>query len=125
MNTWEPDQIATLLQSAEASGDRWYWLWALLASTGMRRGEALGLTWPTVDLDAGHVTIRQSLLQSGISTPKTDAAYRVIDIEPEVVAGLRAWRKRQLEERLVIGAPWPGGDFVWTQADGNVLGADS
>jgi integrase len=125
MTTWEPEAIASFLRSADVSGDRWLWLWALLASTGMRRGEALGLTWGAVDLDAGHVTIRQSLLQSGISTPKTDAAYRVVDLEPEVVAGLRAWRKRQLEERLVIGAPWPGGDFVWTDAGGSVLGADS
>jgi integrase len=78
-----------------------------------------------VDLDAGLLQIRESLLQAGVSTPKTDAGWRTIDLEPEVVTMLRAWRKQQTEERLLIGPAWAGGDYVWTEADGSVLLPDS
>jgi len=33
-----------------------------IVTTGMRRGEALGLRWADVDLDAGRAAIRQTLV---------------------------------------------------------------
>ena len=38
-------------------------LWHLLATTGMRRGEALGLHSDDVDLDAGRLSIKRTLVQ--------------------------------------------------------------
>ena len=40
-------------------------LWALLSTTGLRRGEALGLRWGDVDVKRGRVTIRQAVLAWG------------------------------------------------------------
>ncbi len=39
-------------------GDRLEALWILLLTSGLRRGEALGLRWQDVDLTAGAVTLR-------------------------------------------------------------------
>ena len=36
----------------------------LIAYTGLRRGEALGLTWDNVDLDQGSIAIEGSLVRS-------------------------------------------------------------
>ena len=40
--------------------DRLFALWRLLAATGMRRGEALGLAWQDLDMEEGAVTIRRA-----------------------------------------------------------------
>jgi integrase len=42
-------------------------LWALLATTVLRRGEALGLTWDRLDLDGGTAKIEQQRTQNGIN----------------------------------------------------------
>ena len=49
----------TVAEFLERSGDddRLHPLWTFLASTGVRRGEALGLRWADVGLTAGVATI--------------------------------------------------------------------
>lgn len=54
---WDSDTLRRFLVAARDSGDRLYPLWVLLATTGMRRGEALGLRWCDVDLEAGRLRI--------------------------------------------------------------------
>ena len=60
-----------------------YALWLLYATTGMRRWEALGLQWPDIDLKAGSLSIRRSLVPvDGIpkeSEPKTKRAPANVD----------------------------------------------
>lgn len=46
-------------------GDHLYPLWFVLATPGMRRGEALGLRWCDIDLDADHIAMRQSVVAVG------------------------------------------------------------
>ena len=43
IRTWTREQLSTFLTKTRE--DRLYSLWLLLATTGMRRGEALGLSW--------------------------------------------------------------------------------
>jgi integrase len=99
----------------------------LLAMTGMRRGEALGLRWSDVDLDAGTVSIRQTLIAPGyklaLSTPKTMKGRRLVALDAVTVDELRAHRKALLEDRLAFGPSYPVsletfGDLVFREADG-------
>ena len=68
-------------------------LWVLLATTGMRRGEALGLRWSDVDLDAGRARIVQTIIQTrsivSVGEPKTARGRRPISLDPATVAVLR------------------------------------
>ena len=61
---------------------------ALLAYTGMRRGEMLGLRWEDVDFEGGFLFVKQSVTYNGnqpnISTPKSTAGYRKIPIPDEL-----------------------------------------
>ena len=50
--TWTAEEVRAFLASVE--GDRMAPAYRLLASTGMRRGEVLGLHWSNVDLDAAR-----------------------------------------------------------------------
>ena len=49
--TWSASEVRTFLDSVR--GDRFYPLWLLYATTGLRRGEALGLRWRDLELDGG------------------------------------------------------------------------
>lgn len=54
--------------------------------------------------------------------PKSDASVRVIDLDAETVMVLRAWRKVQMAEQLVMGAGWQDTmGLVFTLADGSPL----
>ena len=90
----------------------------------MRRGEVLGLRWGDIDLDAGTVTIRSTRIRYGTtvatSTPKRARGNRTIALGPATVAALRAWRRTQAADRLLIGAGWQDANgLVVTVADGS------
>jgi integrase len=54
-----PAQLDAVLEAIKQ--DRLRGLWWFIACTGCRKGEALGLLWSSVDLDAGTVTIESTL----------------------------------------------------------------
>lgn len=125
MRTWSADDLARFL--ASATGDRLYPLWALIAATGMRRGEALGLHWRDVDLKVGRVSVVWNLVEVeptgdrpygyAFTHPKTDAGRRTVALDKATVAALKAHRKRQAAERLMVGEGWRSGRHGAAHAD--------
>lgn len=90
-----------------------------VALTGCRLGEAAGLRWADVDLEAATATIRRS--SPTATSTKTERA-RTVPLLPEVVETLRATRKRQREERLLMGEGWQDSDgLVFTTGSGTPL----
>lgn len=85
------DQAARLV--AELPG-QYAVLAALLLATGLRIGEAAGLTWRRVDLDAGVLTVQQSWSREhGYQAPKTARGVRQVPLPEGLkwkLAGLRA-----------------------------------
>lgn len=110
VEAWDKGTLSDFLRRAKGADERWYAAWVVLATTGARRGEVLGLRWSDVDLDAGRLSIRQSLTvvqhEPKFETPKTAKGTRAIALDPGTVDVLRSWRKRQLEERLLMGEGW-------------------
>jgi integrase len=85
-----------------------YMLASLALATGMRRNEMLALRWRDVDLDAGRLTIEQSLEQTRahgirIKAPKTRKGRRTISLPAHTVAELREHWRAQQEQRLALG----------------------
>jgi integrase len=122
MQTWTRDQLRTFLAAEQP--DRLYPAWVFLATTGVRRGEALGLRWADVDLEAGRAAIRQSVgAISGrvvVGKPKSRKA-RVIDLDPTTITVLRSHKARQAQERLLLGAGYRDGGLVFCTELGEVL----
>lgn len=120
-----PEEVSRFL--AMAAEDRWAPLWRLAAMSAKRRGELAALHWSDLDLDAGVWTVSRNCVvvdhQVVEGTTKSDRVDR-ITLDAATVAALRAWRVRQLEERLACGAEWPG-DLVWTWQDGQRLHPDT
>lgn len=126
MKTWTADELRAFLDLA--AGDRLYPAFLLAASTGMRRGEVLGLRWIDVDLDAARLSVRQTLLsvdyKLSFSSPKSAKGRRSIALDKGTVAALRAWKKAQLEERFAIGSNYSDNGLVFPRVDGNPLHPD-
>jgi integrase len=103
-----------LRQIIEAAPDAYKVLFALLAGTGMRIGEAAGLHLDDLDLDNGVIYIRRGVWNGQELDPKTDNAVRVIDIDPGLVSLLRehvgeSRRTRVFEARN--GSPLSAGNI--------------
>jgi integrase len=119
--TWAAEELARFLGSIE--GERLAAAFVLLATTGMRRGEALGLRWSDVDLKAGRLSIVQTVTTVNdkivITPPKTAKSRRSVSLDPETVSELREHRRRQNGERVKAGELWAGeGDLVFTDEIG-------
>jgi integrase len=101
-----PGQLRSFLEHVR--DDRLNAAWLLAATTGMRRGEILGLRWSDLDLDAGRVAVRRPRIlvdyQVQVSEPKTAKGRRSLALDPVTVAALRAHRARQAEEKLALVA---------------------
>ena len=89
-----PAEMQRLLIQAQAEG--FYELFLLDLSTGLRRGELLGLRREDVNFDTGALTIRRQVRfvkgQLQITPPKTDAAHRTILLPPPLIEVLREYK---------------------------------
>jgi integrase len=67
----------------------------LASYAGLRLGEIRALTWADVDLEAGTLTVRRSLLPDGVpKAPKTEAGTRTVPLLPALRRLLVAWKLR-------------------------------
>jgi len=108
ISTWAPEQLGCFLEHVHE--DRLYAAYVLAVTTGLRRGEVLGLPWDALDLECGKLRVRRTLVlinyQPTVSTPKTDRGRRVVELDSHTLAALKEHRKRQLAERLAAGELW-------------------
>ncbi len=121
--TWSAAELRAFLDGVR--GDRLYPAYLLLATTGMRRGEALGLRWSDLDLDGRRAAVRQTVIavkhEAVFGTPKTAKGRRLVTLDAGTVAALREHRKRQTAERLQMGAGWTDLGLVFCRVDGAPL----
>ena len=121
--TWGADDLRTFIKGA--AEDELGPLWLLLSTTGMRRGEELGLKWSDIELDTGRVTIRRTLSYVGtvptLTEPKTASSRRLVTVPAETVAALKAQRVGQAEVRLIMGGGYSDEGFVFAGAAGDPL----
>jgi integrase len=126
MRTWTAIELGTFLRGEP--DDRLQGLWWLLASTGMRRGEALGLRWEDIDLDGLALSINRTLVTTDArrvgdpgmawSSPKTAKGRRNVALDAVTITALKSHRKRQAEERLALGAGYQDQGLVFALLDG-------
>lgn len=102
--------------------DDHYALYYLAVSTGMRRGELLGLRWADVDFDAGTLRVSQSLVclngRISFQQPKTERSRRELELPAETVELLRRHRFKQIQDKLFFGPDYQDGGLVFAQPDG-------
>jgi integrase len=96
-------------------------LYALLVGSGLRIGEALGLSWSDIDLDAGSLVVRRSLQRDTgngytFGEPKTRQSRRTVMLPNLALDALARQRERQDAARAALEpSEWQdtrGGVFV-------------
>lgn len=118
MVLWTAKEAVRFLGTAQTH--RMYALFYLAMTTGLRRGELLGLMWG--DIRGDMLNVRRALtLVNGkpvVSTPKTYKANRWVALSPDVLDALKAHHARQQAEMDFLGAVWPESDLVFTSEIG-------
>ena len=93
------EETRYIFRCLEGEPLKWRAFILLLIDTGCRRGEACGLQWQSVDLDAGTITIERNLQYTtakGVyETLPKNGKTRVVDISPDVAELLRELRRTQ------------------------------
>lgn len=126
MKTWTAEELRRFLDFV--ASDRLYGAWVLAATTGLRRGEVLGLRWGDIDLEPGRLAVRQTLVsvayETKFSTPKTKRGRRSVSLNATTVMALRSHRKRQLQDRMAWGPAYQDSGLVVTREDGSLVHPD-
>jgi integrase len=90
-------EIAHFLDAIQ--GDRLEALYVVALSVGLRQGEALGLVWQDMDVEAGTLTVARALQRFGghfhFVEPKTRLSRRVVHLPLTARQALEAHRGRQ------------------------------
>jgi integrase len=120
-----PEQASQFLKAA--LGHRLETLFTVGLAVGLRSGECSALRWlPDVDLDQGVVTVHHTLQRKRdeglvLMPPKSEKSRRTIELPASLVAGLKAHRERQCQERQLAGTRWVETGYVFTSTIGTPI----
>ena len=117
--------VRRILELANTIEHPFFACFHLIAYTGIRRGEALGLRWQDVDLDAGVLSIVQTLVRANdgllFQPPKTKSGRRVIDLDGTTIEILRAHRGRQMLLQMQVDGGYQESHLVFANPTGGPL----
>ena len=95
MQVLTQDEIQRFLIQAHEEG--YYEFFLLELTTGMRRGEILGLQWKDLNFSTGELHIRRQIIKKGaqtlISKPKTKSSIRTLILPPDMLDILAEHKK--------------------------------
>lgn len=120
--TWE--QAKKFITATK--NDRYYMFYLIALSTGMARGEVLGLRWQDIDWERRTLSVRQTIVNTNDgpiiqASAKTENRERTLDVTPALLAKIRGHRKKQAAEYLAlqITPSKEKSDLVLTASTGN------
>ncbi|GGE48032.1 site-specific integrase [Pullulanibacillus camelliae] len=98
MKTWDEFEVQEFLKISQ--DDRFYIVYLLALTTGMRKGEILGLRWQDIDINNQILSVRQAITRErvggyGVGKLKTDKSYRSISLFDHVIKELTEYRSLQ------------------------------
>jgi integrase len=139
------EEVQSLL--VEASRLRNSARWVVALALGLRQGEALGVHWEDVDLDAGYIRIRKNRLRPKYAhgcgdepcgrkpgycpqrqqirrehkSTKSRAGRRTIGLPDPLIKLLRQHQEEQVRERAAAGSDWEDKGYVFASPTGGPL----
>lgn len=97
----------------------------LISMTGLRAGEACGLRWEDVDLEAGALRVRYTVSRAKgglvLTEPKTAKSKRTVPLPPAAVRLLKAQKATVLREQLAAGNQYEDAGMVFPTEFGTLL----
>ena len=132
-NFYNKDELSYFLQSAkDTSSYMVYAYFRLLAYTGMRKGEALALSWEDLDIENKTVNVNKNCVYNSltkrkmIQTPKTEASIRKISLDNKTVSVLQQWHLRQSRWKMANGFRKTDGEqFIFPSKKNEILNVNT
>lgn len=129
VDSFQPEELARILDCLENEPIKWRTITHLLIVTGCRRGEIMGLHWDAIDWEACQLRIDRALLYtapSGIyeDTTKTGET-RFIKVPAETMQLLKLYRAYYDGLRVKNGDRWIESGYVFTRDDGGIMNPDN
>src|SRR5918998_170905 len=119
------DEARAFLEAARQSGERFEALYVLAITTGLRRGELLGLRWDDADLELGTLRVGRALVREAgrhvLGETKTRRGRRQINLTPRAVNALKAHRKCQFEEGIRRSGLYEDRDLIFATSVGTPI----
>lgn len=100
------NELAAFIRAAH--GSRLEHLFTLMIHTGLRPGEALGLTWQNIDFGKGTLTVKHTLVENDDGGPlrlgpcKTKGSRRTISLSVAALTALQKQRVLQQQQRQKV-----------------------
>ena len=100
-----------------------YTFFHLLAFSGLRTGEAIGLMWSDVDFENKRLSISRTAVVIGkkqtVQDPKTKRSKRVITLDDETLNVLKLWKRQQIKEYFRASVPYKHDlNYIFTNSFG-------
>lgn len=108
LDFYTKEQLATFMTClADMNTRKWEAYFRILAFTGLRRGEALALTWDDIDTKQGLLTVNKAVKRGErgqyVGSTKNDSSMRTITIDNNTVKILKAWKAEQAKTLIGFG----------------------
>lgn len=120
-SAWSVEEAGQFLASAREDDDPLYAAYVLILVNGLRRGEALGLTWSSIDLDRAQIEIgwqlqrvRGELIHKKLVKAEDLAVGDTVPLPEICVAALKLRREEQEAAGEQAGKRWQRSDLVFT-----------
>ena len=103
-----------------------YTFFHLLAFSGLRSGEAIGLMWSDVDFENKRLSISRTAVvidkKQTVQDPKTKRSKRVITLDDETLSVLKVWKRQQIKEYFQAGKAYQHySNYIFTNNRGEWL----
>ena len=123
---YSQEEMALLLTRISGEPTKYRAFFFLIAYSGFRRSEMLGLEWKDVDFEHNVITIkRTSNYTAGrgtyTDTTKTKRSQRVLKISPYIMGILKELKDEQDEEALRLGDKWVETDRLFVKWNGEPM----
>jgi integrase len=125
MDPLSQDELRKLLDAIQKDEDlkAHYALFLLLARTGMRIGEALGLRWGDIDFNGRFIHVQRGLSRGSVELPKNGKTRRV-DMSQQLTEALKVHLTESKKRGIALGlGDVPG--YVFTNEKGGLLDKDN
>lgn len=105
---YSKDELLDFIEITKSYPDPLYPIFRILAFTGLRKGELLGLRWKDIDFRNKTLSVKQTLAtvenwRLEFQVPKTEKSLRTISLDDETLQVIKRWQLKQKELFLQFG----------------------
>lgn len=130
MSFYDSAQVQALLFGAQSLNDRYFHLYYLAISTGMRQGELLGLMWKDIDWSKAELRIKRQLVMypngdCEFRSPKSESGIRQIAVGEDVLELLNKHKAQQFTKKSQKSEDWNKNDLVFPSLAGTPVNASN